>query len=341
MERRSPGIEAPAFACARSEAGESVPAATPTRARSAGLHPSDHRRHRTRSTLLAAMALTANGCSFLSSRVPPSNVSEHVGQPPVQCSVWRPVADTLSSVAGATWVHLASVREDASRSSTTTIDGMGNSTTVYGEATSYQPLRILGYSTMVVFAASAIYGFVAESMCTARRREATERKSQPGPEARPVRPDFPGQVNGFTFAMRPQEAEQLCASQKRHWHQMGAVAACQPDPADTSAREVQLAFELGRVSRITVVYVAPPEQLRSHYEQLVASMRSTYGAPQIEGAAWPAACRDSVAACLKAGAVVKVPQWSWATGMLEVQPVWREDRATVDIRYTHQETFAP
>ncbi len=292
-----------------------------------------------RCRLGAVVALSASGCSFISSRVPPSNATDHAGQHRVACSVWRPVADTLSAVAGASWVRLATVREDASRSSTTTIDGMGNSTTVYEGGTSYQPFRIAGYTTLAVFAASAVYGYVVESMCASRQRESVDRKSQPGPEARPARPDFPGQVDGFSFGMPTQEAERLCASKKHLWHRGDALATCQPP--DASTHEVRLAFELGKVARMAVVYLAPPQQIRSHYDQLVTSTRSTYGAPQIEGAAWPPACRDSLADCLEAGAVVKGPQWSWATGTVEVQPVWREDRAAVEVRYTHQEVFAP
>src|SRR4051812_47847665 len=134
------------------------------------------------------LLLGCSGCSFLFERFPPSTEASTTPSARVATSswesgpresrcardgFWNPLFDATWVVGGAAWAVYA---HDKS-SGTDPVPAHREGSTYYGEqpgrpgdnGTAIQAARIWGYSSMVFFAASAIYGTVVEASCAAYR----------------------------------------------------------------------------------------------------------------------------------------------------------------------------
>jgi hypothetical protein len=77
--------------------------------------------------------------------------------------------------------------------------------------------------------------------------------------------------------------------------------------------------------------------LNEQYRVLNASLRGFYGDPQVARPNLSAACAPSLERCLAAGEHPDGPVWHWPTGNIEIAPVWRDDQALIELRYTREE----
>jgi hypothetical protein len=118
------------------------------------------------------------------------------------------------------------------------------------------------------------------------------------------------------------------------------MGSCAPG-AKADAKLVRLEFESGALQKIAVIHLAAPDQLPTVYDQLFSALRATYGEPQLARATYSEACSKSLADCLKNGEKPRGPLWHFATGTIELQPVWQDDHASLEERYTHEEAVAP
>jgi hypothetical protein len=66
---------------------------------------------------------------------------------------------------------------------------------------------------------------------------------------------------------------------------------------------------------------------------VLKSMAKIYGPPQVPPAPLSPACAASLAGCLHDGEHPAGPGWRWARGRIELSPVWKDDRATLELRY--------
>ncbi len=305
------------------------------------------------------MALTCTGCSFLNERFPPSTPydasalpardPEHPhAKPCPRDGFWSPVADTISTAAGLTWVLYADQKAKGQDYVPPSYDSQGN----YSPGQPSEPgadgglvkaERIFGYSAMVLFGASAIYGAVVEGVCSSyRNRLASEASAPPSKAALPVSAaptapqGFPGAVLQFGFEMTPAQAGVACADSGRVYRVEGTVAHCAPAPGALSQSEVRIQFSLGTPSEITVVYRAPAAGLNEQYRSLHASLSRYYGVPQV-AAELSAACTTSLEQCLAAGEQPHGPTWHWPKGSIEIAPVWQNEQALIELRYARAE----
>src|SRR4051812_4577709 len=252
-----------------------------------------------RASAACAFVSLLSGCSALFSRPPHSLPDGGTANPSKRCGgIAYPLADTASVIAGGTYVLTAASREDDSRPYTL-VDGQ---LVRSGEPqTSYQWMRVTGYSVMAVFGLSALYGYYVEARCASLRKEVAEKRAQPPPGVSMTRASPPTTILGFSFKMPPSQAEQACAAKQYEWSRAGAVALCRPKDEAPSGMELQLGFESDSLRQIAVVRRAPADQLTQRYEELYGSIRALYGAPQVERAALAASCQRSLADCLKNG----------------------------------------
>jgi hypothetical protein len=290
-------------------------------------------------TIIASLACLGMGCSFVSSTLPPSAPDQRTFNAAKSCGlVSYPLLDTISSVAGFTWVAYANKAEEQSSSKTyrlnwdgtTTLESQGPPTVDYGV------VRIFGYLTIAAFAASSLYGYYATIQCSNWRREIAARKSTTSdavaPQANP-----PKDFGGYTFGMTQAEAEQICTTNRHAWQLEGAIGVCSPPAQSSSAHPARLEFQWGGLRMITVVRHVSGEQLAKYYDQLYTAMRTTYGTPQVDREALVGMCNGALAECMKKGEKPKGPIWSWPTLTIELQPVWRGDRALLEERYTRRD----
>ncbi len=279
------------------------------------------------------------GCSFVSSRPPPSAPEERTAKTAAKCGdVWYPLADMLSSFAGFTWVLYADQKEDESRPKMLTNGPTGYTMVDAGPPTqSYQTERIFGYGAMGVFGASSIYGFIVEMQCGNLRREIKEHQARRSEDLAPVRADLPSSVSGFTFDMRQEQAERACMEKRQEWQLEGTVAHCRPKLDAPAAQPVRLEFESGTLTRIVVLYGPLAEGLNKNYDQIYATLRGTYGAPQLDRDPLVGECGTALAECMKKGQKIKASVWHWPSGSIELQPVWQGDQTLLEVRYSHED----
>jgi hypothetical protein len=167
--------------------------------------------------------------------------------------------------------------------------------------------------------------------------------STDGPvESQPARDGFPHKVGPYGFGMRMSGAAAVCSEAAQQWRVNGSEAVCvRSDRSRKDALDVRLQFSLGVLTKITVLYKPPSQVLARDYASLAGAFRAKYGKPQIEAPGIPDSCRASLAACLAEGNQVKATVWSWSKGSLELEPVWREEQAQIEVRYLQQEAPDP
>src|SRR5437016_5355726 len=74
----------------------------------------------------AVMSLCSLSCSIVSSRLPPTTPAERTPKAAAKCgNPWNPVVDTMSVIAGATWVLAANQKEEDSRPKTYVVTDQG------------------------------------------------------------------------------------------------------------------------------------------------------------------------------------------------------------------------
>jgi hypothetical protein len=217
-----------------------------------------------------------------------------------------PIVDLGSTVAGLTWVLHAN--QQIADSGPMTVDGY-TTPGRGGDNSTYEAERLGGYAIMGLFGASAIYGAYVEVECAALREDVRSRGTahavEPGPK--PKRAGFPGSVYGFGFAIQQQQAAQLCAAKGQEWHIEGATGLCQSKIESVANPDLRLEFRMGVSSEITVVYRSLPAELNKNYGELYASLRGTYGPPQVEPAHISADCAHSLAHCLEMTSTPRAP----------------------------------
>jgi hypothetical protein len=296
---------------------------------------------------LAIVALTGclgTACSFISSTLPPSAPDQRTRKAAANCgNIVYPVLDTASTIAGYTWVLYANRKEEESApktynvgwDGTTTLESQGAPTADYG------PVRILGYATMALFGASSLYGYYAALQCANMRHEIALRNRPTAAQPLAVLANPPQGIGGFTFDMTQLQAEQACAANRQAWHLDGTVALCSPNVESNDARPVRLDFQSGELHRMTVIRRASSGELAKTYDELYATLRTTYGPPQVERAALIGPCSGALAECMKNGEKPKGPMWTFPALTIELLPVWQGDQAVLEERYTHREDVGP
>jgi hypothetical protein len=289
-----------------------------------------------------ALALSCLGCSFISERAPPSTPGEHVARAEKRCdpnNLWYPIYDTLSVAAGVTWVIYANQHIDDINARNATAYG-DPSQTANGDTSLYKWERAGGYSIIGLYGLSAVYGYITEAKCSDWREQRAGGDNARGEPATPRRPGFPGSVFGFGFNMSQLKAAQLCASKGQEWHLEGTTGLCQSPIESVAKPDLRLEFRMAVPSQITVIYRALPDALNKNYIELSASLRGTYGPPQVESTRVSAACKKSLSQCLENDEHPAGPVWHWAGGTIELTPVWQEDHALLELRYTREEPEA-
>ena len=272
---------------------------------------------------LGSMLTLLSACSFIAEPPPGSANELRVTREGRRCgrSIWYPLADTASTIAGVTWVVRAN--DDLSAAE----HGAGGNTDLF------RAERIAGYTVIRLFGASAIYGYVVEARCSALRHAA----APPAPPPEPARTGFPDAVAGFAFRMSSPQAAQLCTSKGHVWTLDGATGVCETRPQSSVNPAMHVTFELGVVSEIRTVYAVPADSLNRNYSALFSALRGSYGAPQVEPAPLSAACAQSLSQCLAAGERPPGPVWHWPKGTIELHSFWKTDRAMLEIRYTRED----
>lgn len=264
------------------------------------------------------------GCSF-AGEPPPGSANElRPNEEGYRCgkSLWYPAADTVSTIASATWVIRANDElETHSQDS---------------EGDIWRASRIAGWVGIGLFGASAIYGYVVEGRCGQLRRNRELAVSAP---SAPSRPDFPGNVFGFGFRMQRADLVRQCLSKDGQWSMDGAVGRCRPRTESSANPEVRIAFQLGVPSEVRTIFTGSAQTKNRDYQSLASSLRQSYGPPQVEGALSPS-CQASLAQCLQSGERPKGPVWHWAAGTVELAPIWADERAVLEIRYTPEDAAA-
>ena len=165
------------------------------------------------------------------------------------------------------------------------------------EVSKYELLPGVAYGTTALFALSAIYGWVVEAQCATLRREVAGDEPKIAVASAKQAP-FPRSVLEFDFRYRPAQAAQLCSARGATWSFEQNVGLCRW-PGRTTKPSVQVAFELGVPSHISVIYEAADAQLPTVYAALAASMRKYYGQPQVDAASPSATCATTLASCLR------------------------------------------
>jgi hypothetical protein len=148
-------------------------------------------------------------------------------------------------------------------------------------------------------------------------------------------PGLPKIVSGFAFSSPATEAERVCAGTDRLWEQQGVNADCKPK-VDGGGETARLEFELGSMTKITIVH-APAENLfNKSYDSLHAKLKARYGRPQVWRDSPSGDCAAALPECFKRGQTFSGSAWAFSTGRLELAPVWRDQRAFIEERYIQE-----
>jgi hypothetical protein len=289
----------------------------------------------------ASLAFGGTGCSFVSSTLPPSAPDQRTVNAAKTCGrISYPLLDTLSAVAGYSFVVYADRAEEESSTKTYNIDwntGMKTLVSQGPPTADYTAVRTFGYITMAAFGVSSLYGYYAAIRCANWRYEIAARKSTPAADAVASQAQPPKNFGGYTFDMTQAQAEQTCTVSRQAWQLEGAIAVCSPNIESGTAQPVRLEFQSGGLRSVTIVRHVPGEQLEKGYDYLYTVMRVMYGPPQVERAALVGACSGALAECMKQGETPKGPVWSWPTLTIELQPVWQGDQTVLEERYTRRD----
>jgi hypothetical protein len=219
----------------------------------------------------AFAALLCIGCSFQLS-FPPIEPQQRTARAAARCGgveqepVLYPLVDTLSVVAGVTWVVHAD-REGR------VPDSQRNAE------------RIAGYGIVGLFGAGAVYGYAVAVTCASLRREVAEgrgagrRVAEGRPGASKAAPpgSFPRRVFAFEFGMDRSQAESACRAMGRSWELEGPTAVCRAPRQSLADPEIRLEFELGALTRLRALYTIPRQDLRGPRKFLDRSGRMGSG----------------------------------------------------------------
>jgi len=195
--------------------------------------------------------------------------------------------------------------------------------------------HVTGWVTAGVFGGSAIYGLYVAIACQSLASQAAPRESAAVQPVPVKRSGFPDSVMQFRFGSSAAQASQSCAGAGGTFEAQGGLSLCR-SPAPSMARpNVQLEFRLGELSRISLLYPAPAEQLRPSFEKVLSQAELYYGSPQSGPAPWSPTCTGASASqCLQAGERPGRTVWTWSLGEIELVPSIASDSTLVELRYT-------
>jgi hypothetical protein len=266
-----------------------------------------------RAWAMLAVVLSSSGCSAVSLRPVPSDPSQRTAKQVKACrGVWEyPAVDTVSTLAGATWLGFG-LQPVGSRGGPKSEDA----------ATA---LQIFGISTMVLFSASATYGYYVLAQCSRLEREVADREatSQRGvaTQRTPQRGAFPENVMQFRLGMMGAEAAQACADTRGAWTMTGpASALCRPLTPSLAQPAAQLDLSFGRLSAVTLMYEATDGELAELARKVLSQCIGYYGTPQVGPATWQA---DKP----------RIASWHWPNGSIELSASSRDAKSWVELRY--------
>jgi len=223
----------------------------------------------------------------------------------------------------------------------------------------------LGISAGValLFLGSAAYGYHVTGGCHAIKRghvsaptspgafpaadeDDTRRSRRPPPPLDPgaafaaseaTRLDLPKAVGGFAFSTRPAEAEKICTASDRLWEPQGVNANCSPKGDGSRVEMARLEFDLGSLTTIAVLHAPDESSFNKKYDTLHATLKVRYGKPQVWRAVLSGDCSTALPECMKRGQTFTGSTWALPSGRVELVPVWREQRAFIEERYTREQ----
>jgi hypothetical protein len=268
----------------------------------------------------------AVGCSFAGERPPwaPSpqtkKEAEHCGD------IKWPLLDTLWVLAGGTWVLAANGEEERNGLMANGEQGEPRST----KWTRFE--RTYGYTSMIVFGVSALYGFTTEMRCATA---AQHLEAEAAGRAAPQRTGFPAGISGFGFGNSPAQALEACSASGRQWQAKGATALCSTPMKSTKKPDAALEFRTGSLTTITLVFQPSASSLNRDYDSIEASLQGMYGPPQVARAALGAQCA-ALAECLGDGERPRGPVWHWPSGSIELAPTLRDGVPVLELRYVRE-----
>ena len=288
----------------------------------------------------AALLQACLGCSLVSMRPPAEAGTPEARGNRERCrDIWYPIADTVSAAIGVGWIVKAADDEAKNGPATTTSEYYNGQysevmrTSTHDETYKYE--RAFGYSALLAFTASAIYGYVIAADCAALRKGRAAGVSRPKNDQEPRR-GFPGSVLDFSFAFQPAQTAQVCANKGGTWALEGNTASCKPSVESANNPDARFAFELGALSSIVITYHPTQEALNDGYGKLYTSLFSFYGPPQVKPRGISATCVASFSQCMSAGERPSGPVWHWAGGTIALSPTWKVNHAVLELIYSRE-----
>jgi hypothetical protein len=288
--------------------------------------------------VVALMASICSACSFLVVRPAPRKSADGQLNSSIDCTQnnWAPNADVMLGMGELTGAGVAFVEG-------------GTPPAIIG----------LGAAIAAVFVGSAVYGYSNTTRCHARNRVRTNAPTSPGAfpiaddeRARGSRasdpwasliasgaqqPDVPKTVDGFTFATTIAVAEQVCTVTQRAWELEGRIAKCDAKGNDSGANRTRLEFELGSLAQIVFLYDPAQGAFNRDYDALHEKLRVRYGKPQAARAPLTGDCATALPECMQRGEMPSGSTWHLRSGRIVLQPLWRDNRAFIEERYTREE----
>ena len=292
-------------------------------------------------------ALSGSACSLLFTTKAPPNAANLPPMASVECTSSKvaPIVDT--GVAVGMGFHMVSLMRSDNAAATPLISRGAD----------------LGISAGValLFLGSAAYGYHVTGGCHAIKRGHVNAPSSPGafpapgeddkrrsrrPPPEPVgsfaaaeatRLDLPKAVGGFAFSTPPAEAEKICTASDRLWEQQGVNANCRPKVEGSSAEMARLEFDLGSLAKITILHAPAESSFNKNYDTLHTKLKVRYGKPQVWRASPSGDCSTALPECMKRGETFTGSTWALPSGRVELVPVWRDQRAFIEERYTREQ----
>jgi len=198
--------------------------------------------------------------------------------------------------------------------------------------------RITGWVLLGTFAASAVYGTYVTIECQSsapgdQRREEQARALAPTKAA-----SFPGQVLQFQFGTAADAAIRACASVNGKFEPGASSSFCRSPALSLARPDVRLEFAGRELSRISLIYPATAETLRSTLNQIANQAIGYYGQPRSGPKPWPPGCAsDGALQCLESGEQPGRAFWGFSDGDIELRPLLDGERLFVALRYSHHE----
>lgn len=195
--------------------------------------------------------------------------------------------------------------------------------------------KILGYTALGVFGASAVYGLYVTSRCGSDDRPETPPAERTQKAPAPSKGFFPASVLTYQFGESSGQAQQACIAGGGAFSATDGYSFCRATSASLARPDVRFEFRFGQLSKITLLYPTGAEQLRSTFQQVFAQAKTYYGAPRVGPEPWAAACTGaSSAQCLQNGERPGRSVWTWADGEVELVPTAADQAIYVELRYS-------